>query len=707
MTATTLNLARARAKAIWHPLARSIVMIDPRVQWHNPVLFIVWCGAVLATVIAFAELWTGGPAPSGGGALPGGLTWVVAVSLWLTVVAANLAEALAEDQGRFQTARLRSTRDSTSARRVIGYDKTKDAAALHAETVVVAAGELRHNDIVIVSDGEIIPADGDVIAGIASVNESAITGESAPVIREAGGDRSSVTGGTKVLSDRIVVRVTKASGDTAVDRMIELAEGAHRQKAPNELALNALLASFTIAFVLIALTLDAVVSPVAPPVSIPVLIAIVVCLIPAELAALLPITGVAAMSQLLHAGILADSAHALETAGDITTVVLDKTGTITEGDRRATRFVPLRGVTPERLTWAAVLSSVGDPTPEGTSTMALAESKGVVADEDTVSHGRIMPFTAQTRLSGLDLPDGTRVRKGAESAILAWLKHQGTQQARSVVDELKAKTASIANKGGTPLVVASKPPDGSGELLGVIQLEDVIKSSVPARISQLRALGVRTMMITGDNPLTARAVAAQAGIDEYVGDATPEDKLALITREQAAGHFVAMTGDGTNDAPALAQADVGVAMNSATAAAKDAANMIVLDDDPTKLVEIVETGRRQMATRGALTTFNIANDLIRYLALFPALFVAAFPALDKLNILRLHSPGSAILSTVIYSVVVIFILIRLALAGVPYKLADLGRALNLNLLYYGLGGVLAAAAGIKLIDLIVALIPGY
>ncbi|MCL2316937.1 MAG: potassium-transporting ATPase subunit KdpB [Actinomycetia bacterium] len=699
---------QSRMRAMWGPLKSAFRKVDPRVQWHNPVLFLVWCGSVLTTIIGISEFWTG-PADSGGLRLPAGFTWVIAVNLWLTVIAANLAEALAEDQGRFQAARLRSTREGSTAHRVGRYDPRADADASDAVTTDVSSIALRPGDIVVASAGDIIPADGEVIWGIASVDESAITGESAPVIREAGGDRSGVTGGTRVLSDRIVVRVTVPHGKTAVDKMIGLAEGAHRQKAPHELALTALLASFSVSFIVIALTVNAIVSPFALPVSVPVWAAVVVCLIPAEIAALLSVTGVASMSRLVQNNVLADSAHALETAGDITTVVLDKTGTITQGDRRATHAEPLHGVSRDELLRAAVASSLRDPTPEGVSAIALARESGIDigALEERGRSGRTVLFSAQTRLSGIDLPNGSSARKGAESAILAWLKHVGTQPSRAVVDELKRATSTIARAGGTPIVVAAKLADEPGRILGVIHFKDVVKPAVVARISQLHALGVRTVMITGDNPLTAKSIAAEAGVDAFVGDATPEDKLALVKREQADGHFVAMTGDGTNDAPALAQADVGVAMNSATAAAKEAANMIVLDDDPTKLVEIVETGRRQRATRGALTTFNIANDIIRYFAIFPPLFVAQFPGLDKLNILRLHSPASAILSTVIYSVAVIFILIRLALAGVPYRLVDLGRALNLNLLYYGVGGVIFAAVWIKLIDLVVSLIPGY
>jgi K+-transporting ATPase ATPase B chain len=430
-------------------------------------------------------------------------------------------------------------------------------------------------------------------------------------------------------------------------------------------------------------------------------------LIPTEVAALMSVTGIAAMYRLLQRNILVDSGHALDTAGEITTVLLDKTGTITAGNRRATSFTTVNGTTAEELLRAAVLSSLDDPTPEGTSTIQLAQAEGYQGDLDGDPAGRIVAFSAQTRLSGRDLPDGTGVRKGAESAVLTWLKHVGTQQPKAVTDQLRSLTHDIALTGGTPLVVAIKPAGGPGRLLGVIHLTDVVKAAVPTRIEQLRSLGVRTVMITGDNPLTAQAIGRQVGVDESVGDATPEDKLALITDEQAQGHFVAMSGDGTNDAPALAQADVGVAMNSATAAAKKAANMVILDDDPTRLVEIIETGRRQQATRGALVTFNMANDIVRYCALFPALFAGTFPGLDALNILRLHSPASAVVSTLIYSTVVIICLIPLAMWGVPYRMSNLARALSRNLLYYGLGGIVFAAVWIKGIDLVVGLLPGY
>ncbi|MDN5712293.1 MAG: potassium-transporting ATPase subunit KdpB [Brevibacterium aurantiacum] len=714
-------MAPGRRPTLWRRsgslLAAAVRKLDPRTQWRNPVLFLVWCGAVLTTLLAIIEPFTGGPAPSGGTTLPAGFTTAIAACLWLTLLAANLAEALAEGRGRTETTSLRLMRQNTTAHRIHHYDARTDAAAQHTSIRDVNSSRLEPGDVVILTAGDTIPADGEVIWGIASVDESAITGESAPVIRESGGDRSAVTGGTRVLSDRIIVRITARTGETAVDKMIDLAEGARRQKAPTELALSALLVSFSLSFVLIAATVNAIATPVASPVSVPVLVALVTCLIPTEIAALLSVTGIAGIYRLVQHNVLLNSSHALETSGDITTVLLDKTGTITEGDRRATRFVPVAGTSTAELIDAAVLASLDDPTPEGTSTIDLARQQGHCAgdtdnavDADDMGRaglGESVSFSAQTRMSGRDLVDGTLVRKGAESAVLGWLKRAGFQQTRHVVDQLRAQTVAIAKSGGTPLVVAIKPADGPGRVLGVIHLKDVVKAGLPSRIAQLRALGIRTVMVTGDNPLTAAAIAAEVGVDDYVGDATPQDKLEFIQREQAAGHFVAMSGDGTNDAPALAQADVGVAMNTSTSAAKEAANMIVLDDDPTRLVEIIEIGSRQMATRGALTTFNIANDLVRYVALFPALFVGVFPGLERLNILGLHSPASAILSTVIFGILVIAVLIPLALAGVPYRMTNLGRALNRNLLYYGIGGIVVPVVAIKLIDLLVTLIPGY
>jgi len=686
-------------------LVNAFKAVDPRTQLRNPVLFIVWCSSVMMTIFAVAELFTPGPLMSGGSVMPRSFTWTVAFCLWLTVLAANLAQALAEGQGQSQVKSLHSLQQVTTAHRIRRYDHGHDAEALYAVVNDVPSTDLQVGDYVVLEGGDVVPTDGEVVWGIASVDESAITGESARVIRESGGDRSAVTGGTKVLSDRIIVRVTSRAGESAVDKMIRLAAGAHRQKPPNELAVGALLGSLSVSFIVMPLVLNPIISPVSPPVSIPILIALAAVLLPTEIAALLAVTGIASTYYLLANNVLVVTPHALETAGDITTVLLDKTGTITDGNRRATRFIAAHDVGEDDLIRAAVLASRGDPTPEGTSTVKLAGNMGFEVDNDTP--GRAVAFSASSRMSGVDLLDGTVIRKGAESAVLAWLKRVGTQPTQVACERLKVVTSEIAHTGGTPLVVAVKRPDEPGQLLGVIQLKDVVKPSVPARIQQLKRLGVRTVMVTGDNPLTAKAIADEVGFDDYLGDATPEDKLALIKQEQAAGHFVAMSGDGTNDAPALAQADVAVAMNSATAAAKESANLIVLDDDPTKFVEIIETGRRQMTTRGALVTFNIANDLVRYFTFFPAMFIGVFPGMEQLNLLRLHSPASALLSTVIYSVIVIFILIPLGLAGVPYKMRNLGRALNLNLLYYGVGGIVAAAVGIKLIDLLVMLLPGY
>ena len=681
--------------------------MDPRMLWSNPVLLLTWCGGAVATLVAIVESFTGAPDTSGGTHLPGGFTWSIAIWVWLTLYTANLAEALAEGRGRSHTAALRSIQATVTAHRVVDYEPKKDPSAKHATVVDVSSNELQPGDIVVLDEGDPVPLDGGVVWGVASVDESAITGDSGAVIRAAGGDRTGVSGGTTVVSDRLVVRITGRYGQSAVDRMIRLAEGVHRKKAPNELALSSLIASLSLSFVIVALTLNTIVSPVAPPVSIPILVAIVVCLIPTEVAALLSVTGIASMYRLLQQNVLVSTAHSLETAADITTIMLDKTGTITRGNRRAARLIPLYGVAYDEFVTAALQASDGDPTPEGTSIVELAEDSGVPGIAQVARDGHPVPFSAHTRMSGRDLADGTRVRKGAESAVLAWLKHVGTQQKRNVVEDLRRQTTAIGQTGGTPLVVAIQPPDEPARVLCVVDLRDSVKPVVPARMARLHALGVRTIMVTGDNPLTAQAIASEAGVDEFLGDATPENKLARITEEQEAGNFVAMTGDGTNDAPALAQADIGVSMNTATAAAKAAANMIVLDDDPTRLVEIVEAGRRQMSTRGALITFNIANDVVRYFTIFPALFVGTFPGLAQLNILGLHSPASAILSTLIFSVVVMGILIPLALAGVPYRMSDLGRALTRNLLYYGVGGVVIAAAGIKLIDLVVGLIPGY
>ena len=555
-----------------------------------------------------------------------------------------------------------------------------------------------------VSAGEPIPGDGDIIQGIASVDESAITGESAPVVRESGGDRSAVTGGTRVLSDRIVVRITSKPGETFVDRMIALVEGASRQKTPNEIALNILLASLSIVFVVVVLTLNPIASYAAAPASIPVLIALLVCLIPTTIGALLSAIGIAGMDRLVQRNVLAMSGRAVEAAGDVTTLLLDKTGTITHGNRRASDFVPLPDVTEEELVRAAALASLADPTPEGSSIVDLAGTRGIRFDQPPA--GEVVPFTAQTRMSGLDLADGSVVRKGAGSAVIAWVEETGPIP-QHVQDELKERVDEISTSGGTPLVVADRDASGRARVLGVVHLKDIVKDGLGDRFAELRAMGIRTVMITGDNPLTAKAIAAEAGVDDYLAEATPEDKLALIRSQQEGGNLVAMTGDGTNDAPALAQADVGVAMNSGTSAAKEAGNMVDLDSDPTKLIEIVAIGKQLLITRGALTTFSIANDVAKYFAIIPAMFAGIFPGLAALNIMQLSSPASAVLSAIIFNAIIIVILIPLALRGVKYRPLGASAILNRNLLIYGLGGIIAPFIGIKLIDLVISLIPGF
>ncbi|MET0734382.1 MAG: potassium-transporting ATPase subunit KdpB [Microbacterium sp.] len=677
-------------------------------QWRNPVMFLVWVGAALTTAIAIAEPFMGGAEESGGTAVPFGFTWGIAIWLWLTVLFANLAESVAEGRGKAQAATLRKTRTSTMARRVVRYDASTDSSAERAETLEVASSELTLGDVVIVTAGELIPGDGDIIDGIATVDESAITGESAPVVRESGGDRSAVTGGTRVLSDRIVVRITSKPGETFVDRMIALVEGASRQRTPNEIALNILLASLSIVFVIVVLTLNPIASYAASPVSIPVLVALLVCLIPTTIGALLSAIGIAGMDRLVQRNVLAMSGRAVEAAGDVTTLLLDKTGTITYGNRRASDFVGMPGVGDDELARAAALSSLADPTPEGVSVVELAAGRGIhVALPDDAT---FVPFTAQTRMSGLDLADGTQVRKGAGSAVLAWLEASGAPVATPTRAHLISETDTIAQSGGTPLVVATlraADAGAAGTVLGVIHLKDIVKDGLRERFSELREMGIRTVMITGDNPLTAKAIAEEAGVDDYLAEATPEDKLSLIKKEQAGGSLVAMTGDGTNDAPALAQADVGVAMNTGTSAAKEAGNMVDLDSDPTKLIDIVRIGKQLLITRGALTTFSLANDIAKYFAIIPAMFMGIFPGLAALNIMQLSSPASAVTSAIIFNALVIIVLIPLALRGVKYRPASASQLLSRNLLVYGVGGLIAPFIGIKLIDLVVSLVPGF
>ena len=660
--------------------------LDPRALVRNPVMFVVEVGSALTTVLAILD--------------PSVFAWSVTVWLWLTVLFANLAEAVAEGRGKAQAASLRKTRTETTARRL----------AVDGSEQVVPATALSPGDRVVVAAGEVIPGDGDVIEGVATVDESAITGESAPVIREAGGDRSAVTGGTKVLSDRIVVQITARAGETFVDRMIALVEGASRQKTPNEIALNILLASLTIVFLLAVVTLQplAVYSGAEQPIL--VLTALLVCLIPTTIGALLSAIGIAGMDRLVQRNVLAMSGRAVEAAGDVNTLLLDKTGTITLGNRQAASFDPVGGVTAEELADAAQLSSLADETPEGRSIVVLAKSAYGLRgrEEGELAAAAFVPFTAQTRMSGVDLKhsDGTirSIRKGAASAVLSWVR-DGTSQGGRVPPEVGSLVDGIAAAGGTPLVVAESNGDDR-RVLGVIQLKDVVKAGMRERFDELRRMGIRTVMITGDNPLTAQAIAEEAGVDDFLAEATPEDKMALIRGEQTGGKLVAMTGDGTNDAPALAQSDVGVAMNTGTSAAKEAGNMVDLDSNPTKLIEIVEIGKQLLITRGALTTFSIANDVAKYFAIIPAMFAVAYVGLDRLNVMRLATPESAILSAVIFNALIIVALIPLALRGVRYRPQSASAMLRRNLLIYGVGGLVLPFIGIKLIDLVISLLPG-
>jgi potassium-transporting ATPase ATP-binding subunit len=656
--------------------------LDPRDMVKNPVMFVVLVGAVGTTVVAIGE--------------PSLFAWLITGWLWLTVVFANLAEAVAEGRGRAQAATLRRARTDTVARRL---------AADGTETGVPAT-ELTLGDRVVVEAGEIIPGDGDVVEGVASVDESAITGESAPVIRESGGDRCAVTGGTRVLSDRIVVQITSKPGETFIDRMIALVEGAARQKTPNEIALNILLSSLTIIFLLAVMTLQPLAVYSGAPQSMIVLVALLVCLIPTTIGALLSAIGIAGMDRLVQRNVLAMSGRAVEAAGDVDTLLLDKTGTITLGNRQAAEFIAMPGVDPLELADAAQLSSLADETPEGRSVVVLAKTAYDLRarEEGELTHATFVPFTAQTRMSGVDLAEEgepRQVRKGAAAAVLSWVRDVEGR----VPTEVGEAVDAVSGAGGTPLVVADRV-GGHARVLGVIHLKDVVKEGMRERFDELRRMGIRTVMITGDNPLTARAIAEEAGVDDFLAEATPEDKMALIKREQAGGRLVAMTGDGTNDAPALAQADVGVAMNTGTSAAKEAGNMVDLDSNPTKLIEIVEIGKQLLITRGALTTFSIANDVAKYFAIIPAMFVVAYPDLDRLNVMRLSSPESAILSAVIFNALIIVALVPLALRGVRYRPQAASSMLSRNLLIYGLGGIIAPFIGIKLIDIVVSLIPG-
>lgn len=655
-------------------IGAAFTKLDPRTLARNPVMFVVATVSLLTTLLFLRDL------AMGGGDL--GFSFQINLWLWFTVLFANFAEAVAEGRGKAQADSLRRARSETQAK-LLSAGSTTDYS-------LVPGTSLKVGDLVLVEAGDIIPSDGEVVEGVASVNEAAITGESAPVIRESGGDRSAVTGGTQVLSDWIRVRITAAAGSTFLDRMISLVEGAERQKTPNEIALNILLAGMTLIFVLATATIPSFAAYAGGSIPVIVLVALFVTLIPTTIGALLSAIGIAGMDRLVRFNVLAMSGRAVEAAGDVDTLLLDKTGTITLGNRQATAFKPVRGVTEEDLADAAQLASLADETPEGRSIVVLAKEKHGIRARDMASlKASFVPFTAQTRMSGVDF-EGTRIRKGAVDAVLASLG-DGVQS--DAVRELQVIAEEIAKAGGTPLAVAR-----DGKLLGVIQLKDIVKGGIRERFAELRRMGIRTVMITGDNPMTAAAIAAEAGVDDFLAQATPENKLQLIREEQAKGKLVAMCGDGTNDAPALAQADVGVAMNTGTVAAREAGNMVDLDSDPTKLIEIVEIGKQLLMTRGALTTFSIANDIAKYFAIIPAMFLAFYPQLGVLNVMGLSTPQSAILSAIIFNALIIIVLIPLSLKGVKYRAVGAGALLSRNLLIYGLGGIIVPFIGIKAID---------
>jgi len=677
-----------RARPLFDPpivkraIGDSFVKLNPRLMMKNPVMFVVEVGALMTAILAGRDLITG--------AAIGGFTFQITLWLWFTVLFANFAEAMAEGRGKAQADTLRKTKTETTARKV-----------LNGKTTTVAATMLRAGDLVLVEAGETVPGDGDVIEGIASVDESAITGESAPVIRESGGDRSAVTGGTKVLSDWIKVKITSNPGETFLDRMIALVEGAERQKTPNEVALNIVIAGLTLVFLLAVVTLQPFAafsvhqsgSGTAP--SVTVLVSLLVCLIPTTIGGLLSAIGIAGMDRVMQHNVLAMSGKAVEAAGDVNTLLLDKTGTITLGNRQAVEFIPTNGVTEAEVADAAQLSSLADETPEGRSIVVLAKQRYNIRGREVAAHeAHFIPFTAQTRMSGVDI-DGRQIRKGATESVMEFVHEHGGKPC----NELTEITDRISRSGGTPLVVA----DG-GRALGVVHLKDVVKGGMRERFEHLRAMGIRTVMITGDNPLTASAIAAEAGVDDFLAQATPRDKMDLIKKEQAGGRLVAMTGDGTNDAPALAQADVGLAMNTGTMAAKEAGNMVDLDSNPTKLIEVVAIGKQLLMTRGALTTFSIANDIAKYFAILPAMFMVTYPQMAKLNIMGLHTPQSAVLAAVVFNALIIIALIPLALRGVKYRPMSAAALLRRNLLIYGVGGVIAPFPGIWLIDRLLGLL---
>jgi K+-transporting ATPase ATPase B chain len=680
-------------KIVVPAIGSAFAKLNPRVMMKNPVMFVVEVVAALTTVIFIREWIQGGEHL--------GFTFQIIVWLWFTVLFANFAEAVAEGRGKAQAASLRQTREETKAKLIVD-EKT-------GLIVPTPAGKLGPGQVVLVEAGDLIPSDGEVIEGVASVNEAAITGESAPVIREAGGDRSAVTGGTLVVSDWIKVRITAAQGSTFLDRMIALVEGAERQKTPNEIALNILLAGMTIIFVFATATIPSYAAYAGGTVSIVVVVALFVTLIPTTIGALLSAIGIAGMDRLVRFNVLAMSGRAVEAAGDVDTLLLDKTGTITLGNRQAAEFKPVSGVTEQELADAAQLASLADETPEGRSIVVLAKEKYGIRGRNIHELGaKFIPFTAQSRMSGVEI-NGSWVRKGAVDAILDYLKTSPSKPASGgavarkagvtaeMTREINALAESIAKSGGTPLAVAK-----DGKLLGVVHLKDIVKGGIRERFAELRRMGIRTVMITGDNPMTAAAIAAEAGVDDFLAQATPEEKLKLIRAEQAKGKLVAMCGDGTNDAPALAQADVGVAMNTGTQAAREAGNMVDLDSNPTKLIEIVEIGKQLLMTRGALTTFSIANDVAKYFAIIPAMFLAFYPQLQALNIMHLATPQSAILSAIIFNALIIIALIPLALKGVAYRPIGAGALLRRNLLIYGLGGIIIPFIGIKAIDLAVS-----
>jgi len=662
--------------------------LDPRELVSTPVMLVVEIGAVATTVISIVD--------------PSTLGWMVTLWLWLTVLFGTLAESVAEGRGKAQAASLRALQQETAARRVRGSaDQLRFTGNLaELPTDDVPSTSLRAGDVVVVEAGERIPGDGDVIEGVASVDESAVTGESAPVIRESGGDRSAVTGGTVVLSDRIVVRITSEPGQSFVDRMIALVEGSERQRTPNEIALNVLLASLTAIFVVVCATLWFFADYSGARQPLIILTALLVCLIPTTIGALLSAIGIAGMDRLVRRNVLAMSGRAVEAAGDVDVLLLDKTGTITYGNRRATELLALDGVPADGLAEAALLSSLADETPEGRSIVALVDGDAAIPDG-----ADLVEFSASTRMSGLDLP-GRKIRKGAGSAVVKWVHSTGTPASSPAMAGIERLVEQVSATGGTPLVVAEQRGSEPARLLGVIHLKDVVKEGMRERFDEMRAMGIRTVMITGDNAVTAKAIAAEAGVDDVLAEATPEDKMALIRKEQEGGRMVAMCGDGTNDAPALAQADVGVAMNTGTSAAKEAGNMVDLDSDPTKLIDVVEIGKQLLITRGALTTFSVANDVAKYFAILPAMFVVAFPDLDVLNVMRLSSPESAIVSAVVFNALIIVALIPLALRGVSYRPSSASGLLRRNLLIYGVGGLVTPFIGIKLLDLVISTIPG-